>query len=125
MIRNVTQESGNPKRNIGIPSTSKFVVTKKMDSSTPKIFAESLFGNGSNCVLHFMDNNNQVFMEYKLENTLLSHYSVHSCGGLIQPIKICEISFTSMKTVYTPYDEPGRKGIPRASGYHISDANRI
>ena len=123
--RKVSQESGNPKRNIGTPSISKIVVTKKMDSSTPQLFADSLFGKGAKCVLHYLDNSSQVFMEYTLENALLSHYSVHSSSGIIQPIEIAEISFTTMKTVYTPYDAPGRKGTPMASGYNIVEAKRI
>ena len=44
VIRNVTQESGNPKRNVGTPAISKIKISKRMDSATPGAFLESLTG---------------------------------------------------------------------------------
>ena len=129
VIRNVTQESGNPKRNVGTPSISTLKLTKKMDSATPGVFLESLTGSGQNATIHFCQgadgSNLQVFMEYKLENALISSYSVDAEEGDNTVHEHFTISFTTIKTVYTPYDTAGRKGTPMASGYNITEAKRI
>ena len=129
VMRNVTQESGSPKRNVGTPSLSSIKVTKKMDSATPGAFLESLTGSGQNATIHFCQgadgSNLQVFMEYKLENALISNYSVNAEHGENVVTESLTISFTTMKTVYTPYDTTGKKGTPMASGYNITEAKRI
>ena len=129
VIRNVTQESGNPKRNVGTPSISTLKLTKKMDSATPGVFLESLTGSGQNATIHFCQgadgSNLQVFMEYKLENALISNYAVEADEENEEVYEHVTVSFTTMKTVYTPYDATGRKGIPMASGYNIIEARRI
>ena len=129
VTRNVTQESGNPKRNVGTPSISTITITKIMDSATPGLFLESLTGSGQNATIHFCQgadgSNLQVFMEYKLENALISNYSVKAANGSTEVEESVTISFTTMKTVYTPYDTTGKKGTPLASGYNITEAKRI
>ena len=129
VMRNVTQESGSPKRNVGTPSISSIKVTKKMDSATPGAFLESLTGSGQNATIHFCQgadgSNLQVFIEYKLENALISNYSVSAEHGENVVTESLTISFTTMKTVYTPYDTTGKKGTPMASGYNITEAKRI
>ena len=129
VIRNVTQESGNPKRNVGTPAISKIKISKRMDSATPGAFLESLTGSGQNATIHFCQgadgSNLQVFMEYKLENAIISHYNVKAARGSKIVHENITISFTTIKTVYTPYDTTGRKGTPMASGYNIVEAKRI
>ena len=64
-------------------------------------------------------------MEYKLENALISNYAVEADEENEEVYEHVTVSFTTMKTVYTPYDATGRKGIPMASGYNIIEARRI
>ena len=123
-VRSATQETGNPKRNIGAPSISKITITKNMDNSTPSLFLEAISGNGQNCVIRYLKGAN-VYMEYKLENALISKYVQHKLKDETGAHEEIQISFTTIKTVYTPYDVTGRKGTPMASGYNITEAKRI
>ena len=122
--RNASQETGNPKRNIGTPSISKILITKEMDNSTPSVFLEAISGNGQNCVIRYLNGSN-VYMEYKLENAIISKYIQKKTKNHSGAHEQIEISFTTIKTVYTPYDSAGNKGTPMASGYNISEAKRI
>src|SRR6185312_3933320 len=53
VTRNITQESGNPKRNTGSPTISTITITKVMDPATPGILLEALSGTGQDCTIHF------------------------------------------------------------------------
>jgi type VI secretion system secreted protein Hcp len=127
VTRNAMQETGNPKRNIGSPTMSKILVTKSMDNSTPSIFLEAIAGNGQNCTIHYLKggNNLNVFMEYKLENAIISKYVQKKIKHISGAQEQLEISFTVIKTVYTPYDAAGKRGTPMTSGYDIVGAKRI
>ena len=64
-------------------------------------------------------------MEYKLENAMISKYSVSDISGSGETMEHIEISFTTIKTVYTSYDAAGKIGTPMASGYDILGAKLI
>ncbi|MBI3898983.1 MAG: type VI secretion system tube protein Hcp [Gammaproteobacteria bacterium] len=97
-------------------------ITKRMDSSSPKLFLESCCGTGKNVILHLSKTGSgtgsDVYQEYKLKNALISHYSV---GGNAtdkeRPTESITISFVELESKYTPYDEDGKATSPIAVGF--------
>ena len=125
--RNVIQESGNPKRNIGTPAISKISLTRNMGDSSPGLFLESICGTGQNCIIPFLKGGENMitYIEYKLENAVISQYKQHKDNASPGAHEQIEISFTSIKTVYTPVDASGKKGTPLAIGYDVTGGRRI
>ncbi|PCH60535.1 MAG: hypothetical protein COC05_04200 [Gammaproteobacteria bacterium] len=97
-------------------------VTKKMDSATNKLFLESCCGKGKKVILHLTKTGSgsgtDVYMQYTLENALISSYTV---GGIAndtdRPTEIIIISFTAIESRYTPYNDDGAAASPDAVGF--------
>ena len=90
-----------------MPSVSEIVVTKKTDKASSALLLESLSGKGREVTITFEqekpDHGLQVFLVIKLENTLISGYSVASGGDI--PTESLSLNFT--RITFTP---PGLTG---------------
>jgi len=97
-------------------------VTKKMDSATNKLFLESCCGKGKKAILHLTKTGSgsgaDVYMEYTLENALISGYDVGgSADDTGRPTETIVISFTAIQSKYTPYNDDGSPASPDAVGF--------
>ncbi|WP_221801116.1 Hcp family type VI secretion system effector [Oceanobacter mangrovi] len=98
------------------------VLTRRMDSATPKIFIESCCGTGKDVKIHLSKtgtgSGSDVYMEYTLKNALISNYSVHAASQSTErPSEHITISFVDVEVKYTPYDEDGNAEASIAVGY--------
>ncbi len=98
------------------------IVTRRMDSATPKLFLESCCGTGKNVIIHLTKtgkgSGTDVYMEYKLKNALISKYKVISRSKDVErPTEELKISFIDMEVKYTPYDEDGNAEAPIVVGF--------
>jgi type VI secretion system secreted protein Hcp len=104
------------------PSISEVTVTKLMDSSSPKLFVESVASDLKNTVkIHFTTTTAKKVTEYllyTLTNAGVSHYSV-SAGPDEIPMETLVLNFTKFEKKFTPMD-PGISGTPEAVGYDLA-----
>jgi len=78
--------SGQASRESSIPSVSEIVVTKRMDSSSPGLWTDSVAGQLNTTVKIAFTTTSQgattQFLNYELTNTGLSGYSLSSGGDM-------------------------------------------
>jgi type VI secretion system secreted protein Hcp len=103
------------------PSVSEIVVSKSLDSSSSKLFTESVTGKvGKKVEIHLVSTGSpgNVYAEYTLTNALISGYSVSSGGD--RPSESISINFTKIEYKFTPYDNKNDAGTPVTVSYDLS-----
>ncbi|MBM3982798.1 MAG: type VI secretion system tube protein Hcp [Planctomycetes bacterium] len=88
-------------REASAPAVSEIVVTKSMDKSSFAFMQEALIGKGIPATIHFVrtaDRELQTYIEYKLENCIISGYSVSSGGD--RPTENISINFTKIEYLF-------------------------
>ncbi|MGH1441278.1 MAG: Hcp family type VI secretion system effector [Cellvibrionaceae bacterium] len=104
------------------PEYSELLLFKRMDSATPKIFIESCCGRGKmiiiECAKTGAGNGSDVYMQYRLENAIISHYRVSAKAKRgKRPLEAIKISFKRLDQRYIPYSEDNVAQAPIAVGY--------
>ncbi|HYL66826.1 MAG TPA: type VI secretion system tube protein Hcp [Nitrosopumilaceae archaeon] len=100
--------SGSGDRQGSAPSVSEIVVTKVMDKSSPSLLQQALAGEGKPVVIDLVKVNNGnlvVYAQYKLENVLISGYSVSSGGD--RPSESISLSFTKITFIFNSQNPDG------------------
>ena len=113
-------------REASAPSISEIVITKAMDKASPKLFEEALGGHGQSVTIDFckMQSGTCVtYMEYTLENTMVSGYSVSSGGD--RPTESLSFNFTKIVFTYTPTNPDGSQGAPVKAGYDLKKNEKV
>lgn len=108
------------------PSISEISVTKMMDQSSPLLFTEACVGKGTTVTIHLCvtgSDSIDTYMEYELENCMISGYSVSSGGD--RPSESLSLSFTQMIMTFTPYDKEGNPESPIPSGYNMETGTKV
>jgi type VI secretion system secreted protein Hcp len=115
--------SGQASRESSIPSVSEIVVTKRMDSSSPGLWTDSVAGQLNTTVKIAFTTTSQgattQFLNYELTNTGLSGYSVSSGGDM--PTESLALNFTKVVWSFTGTD-PSVQGTPVTQGYDLTTA---
>ncbi|MCI0704284.1 MAG: type VI secretion system tube protein Hcp [Planctomycetia bacterium] len=110
-------------RESSAPSISEIVVSKEMDKSSFSWLQEALKGKGVLCTIHFCSTDAgqlRMYAEYKLENCMISGYSVSSGGD--RPSESISINFTKIEYVFNEYGADNSvTSSPRVS-YDLSEA---
>lgn len=101
---------------------SDLEITKYMDSSSLKLFIESLCGTGKEIKLILTKTGkgegSDVYMEYILKNAIISGYEVGgSTNDTNRPTENITISFVEIEARYTPYDDDGNAIAASAVGF--------
>ena len=95
-IGSPTGRSAN--REASAPSISEVVVTKEMDKASYAFLEQALQGEGVACTIEFCKTDAgklETYAQYKLENCLISGYSVSSGGD--RPTESISINFTKIE----------------------------
>ncbi len=120
--RGISTPVGSAKnREASEPSISEVVVTKLMDASSVKLFTEACTGQkGKKVQIHLVSTGNpgKTYMEYTLENALVSGYSVSTNGD--RPSESISFNFTKIETKYTPLGEGNDTGSPVTASYDLA-----
>lgn len=100
----VASPTGNANREASIPSFSEVTVTKKTDVSSTPLFKETCGReNFKSVTISFTTtgkgNSNLVFLEIKLENVIISGYSMSS-GGEGRPSESLSLNYTKINYKY-------------------------
>jgi len=114
------------KREASNPTVSEVSVTKRMDKTSSLLFQEACIGKGKKVTLHLVKTGAdklQTYMEYILEDCMISGYSVSSGGD--RPSESISLSFDKMTMSYTPYDNTGTAQTPVKAGYDLAKATKV
>ncbi len=108
------------------PSISEMNVMKDMDETSPHIFTEACIGKSKKVKIHWCGTNNnkiQTFMEYELEDCIVSGYSVSASGE--QSSESLSLSFNKLTMKFTPHDNTGRALSPIPTGYDMVTGKKV
>lgn len=104
-----TRTGSAANRDSSVPSVSEIMVTKLQDNSSNKLFQNSLWGEGKLVKIDFCrtEKDKQVtYMQYELENTLISNFSVsgHGGEGSSRAMESLALNFTKITVVNAETD---------------------
>jgi type VI secretion system secreted protein Hcp len=109
------------------PSISEMTVTTEMTEASPYVFLEAVVGKGKTVNIHLVQTGAggtlETYMEYDLENCMVSGYSVSSGGD--RPSESISLSFTKLVMRYKPtsVDRSSEAQIP--AGYDLTLAKKV
>lgn len=113
-------------RESSAPSISEIVVTKAQDIATTKILDEALQGRGKKVTIDFVKTDGkklEVYMAYKLENVLISGYSISSGGD--RPSESLSLSFTKIEFKGTQMDKANKGAGGASVTYDLAKATVV
>ncbi len=108
------------------PTFSEISLTKDMDKSSPYIFTESVAGISKPVDIHILRTEaggTTAYVQYELENCLISSYSVSSGGD--KPTESFSLNFTKIIMKYIPGKEDHTADAPIPAGYDIETAKKV
>ncbi len=108
------------------PSISEVSVTKLMEESSPLIFTEACVGKSKKVSIHLCTTGTEsidTYMEYDLEDCMISGYSISSGGD--RPSESISFSFTKLMMKYIPYDKAGKALSPIPAGYDMAAGTKV
>jgi type VI secretion system secreted protein Hcp len=108
--RGVSSGAGGATRESSAPSISEIVVSKYLDSSSPKLYQDSLAGAFDTKVQIKMNtttkNKTETFLTYELTDCGVSSYSQSSGGDA--PVESLSLNFVKIMMTPTPLDKSGQ-----------------
>lgn len=127
--RGITMEAGNmSNREATRPTISEITLTKFADTSVPSLFKESVTGSaGKTVVLKFVRTGAdkvQEFMDYTLENCMVSGYSI-AADAEGEPVETITLSFAKIMINYNDHDLTNTTSNPQRVGYDLTTAKPL
>lgn len=127
--RGITMEPGNmANREATRPTVSEVVLTKAADNSATALFKESVTGAaGKKVSIKFVQTGADKvteFMNYDLEDVLVSGYSI-SAGADGDPIETISLSFSKVMVNYNDFDKNNASASPQRVGYDLTKATPL
>jgi len=116
--RHVTNATGRGvNREASAPAVSEIVCTKDLDCASTGLFRLSLWGEGKKVKIDFVKTDKdkfEAYLQFELENTLISNYSVSGHGGVghAQPMESLSLNFTKITYATTHMDPSNKTGKP-------------
>jgi len=108
--RGVSSGAGGATRESSSPSISEIVVSKYLDSASPKLYQDSLAGAFDTKVTIKMTsttkNKVETFLTYELTDCGVSSYSQSSGGDA--PVESLSLNFVKIMMTPTPLDKSGQ-----------------
>jgi len=127
--RKISMEVGNlTNRESSNLQISTITLLKNLDNSVTGFFKEAVTGAaGKTAIIKFARTGSdkvQEYMDYTLENCLVSHYSsTASIYG--KPSEVIILSFSKIIVNYTDYDATNKSGNPQRVGYDLATAKSL
>lgn len=122
--RSIRFSDGRSKdRSADQPMVQEITISKAMDAASPKLFTESLKGEGQSVditIAAMIKDQVTEVAKYSLENTIISSYSVGGGGGDM-PSETITLNFTKVSFTFKSYDEKLTPK-PETVSYDLSQA---
>ena len=127
--RGISMEAGNlSNRESTRPSLSEITITKSADNSVTAIFKEAVTGSaGKKVVIKFVRTGSdkvQEYMDYTLENCLVSGYSM-TANSEGEPHESITLSYAKIMINYSDFDKTNKSGNPQRVGYDLETAKPL
>jgi len=124
--RAVTMEAGNmSNREATRPALSEITLVKQADNSANALFKESVTGAaGKKVIIHLVQTGAeqvQEFMNYELENVIVSGYSI-SANSDGDPIETITLSYSGILLTYVDCGADNAFGSSMKCGYNLITA---
>lgn len=113
-------------REASAPSLSEVSLSKELDRSSYMLFTEAVSGKGTDAKIHFVrseGNELQMYLEYTLENAMVSSYSLSSGGD--QPSESISLSYTKIEMRLFPTKVGGGLDAAVTAGYDLKEGKKI
>jgi type VI secretion system secreted protein Hcp len=121
-----TAARGSTTRESSEPSISEMVLTKRMDTSSNKLFMDSVGGDFSTKVTIKLTTTTKdqvtTFLKYELTNTGVSAYTMQTGGEA--PTESLSLNFTKVQITYTGMDSK-TSGSPDTVGYDLEKMAKV
>lgn len=114
-------------RELSRPNISEITLEKYIDNSTALLFQYSCSAkaikNGT-IDLCQTNQNNLAYTQIKLENIVVTHYSLNSNNDKqsIKPNETIRLNFDQIEIRYTPYDNENKAQSPISAGFDLKHA---
>jgi type VI secretion system secreted protein Hcp len=127
--RGISMEPGNmSNREATRPVVNQITLKKLADISAAALFRESVTGSsGKKATLRFVQTGSgalRQFMDYSLENCLVSGYWINAGSGK-QPEETIVLSFSKILVNYSDCDASNKSASPKRVGYDIAAAKPL
>lgn len=127
--RGISMEPGNlANREATRPSLSEVTFTKLADNATTPLFKEAVTGAAGKLVkIKFVQTGADsvtTFMDYELEDCLVSSYSL-SADGESDPVESISLSFAKLMVNYNDFDKKNTGKSPQRVGYDLTTAKPL
>lgn len=117
---------GSADRESSAPSISEITITKNQDNATVKLLQAALEGEGVEVTIDFCKTDKgklETYLQYTLENTMVSGYSVSSGGD--RPAESLSLNFTKVRCKLTSMTSSNADGSPENVAYDLSLAKIV
>ena len=127
--RGISMEAGKmSNRESTRPSLSEISLSKEADNSVTALFKEAVTGSaGKKVVIKFVRTGAdkvQEYMDYTLENCLVSGYSI-SGDSEGTPMETITLSYSKIMVNYSDFDKTNKSGNPQRVGYDLESAKPL
>ena len=127
--RGISMEAGNlANREVSQPVITEIMLRKVIDSSAITFFKKALSGSsGKKATIKFVRTNTdnvQEYVEYSLENCLVSGYMINARGD-DEPIETITLSFSKIIISYTDHGPDNKVGSLQRAGYDLTTAKPL
>ena len=105
------------------PSFSEVTMTKAMDDASPYLFQEACTGTAKNVLVHVTKTGANALdniVEYTLEKSMLSSYSISTDGD--KPIETISCSYTKIEMKYIQWSEDHTQSSQIPVSYDLGSA---
>ncbi|MBL8834637.1 MAG: type VI secretion system tube protein Hcp [Alphaproteobacteria bacterium] len=111
------------------PSISEVVITKPNDDASAKLFEEAVIGtDGKKVTIEFVSTGSPgvKYLDVKLENVLVSSYTMSGSSGDGRPMESVSLNFTKVMISHYKMDQKGAvTGSPIIAGYDVAKAAKM
>ena len=130
--RAITSATGRgTNREASTPSVSEIVCTKNQDDASIKLFQAALWGEGKNCTIDFVKTasggQQELYMQVKMEETLISSYSTSAAGGEAtgSPMESFSLNFAKVEYNATLGDKSNKQGGSNKAGWDLAKSAKV
>jgi type VI secretion system secreted protein Hcp len=135
ITRHMNTQAGNVGDGEGRkPSVSEFEITKKVDKTSPYFARDAATGITIPIIEIKFANTGKDLSVYhiiRLENVLVSHYSIHHAASGnrtesdYKPMETITLNFTKFEVTNTPHNKDHKAGSPITAGYDLETAQPL
>lgn len=111
-------------REASAPTINEAVMSKLIDSTSPKLFGLSTVGKSlDKVVIDFTKTGDELttFLTYTLANVMVSSYNVTGTNSAL-PNESITINFTKLEIKFTPFDPKDSQQSAQSASYDVSTA---